>query len=257
MKMRRDPRFLGVFALAGLLSLAPNAVAATTTTMTLTTPLNYDPNFPASAFGGVYVDPYVATVGGVTGVPVICDDFADDTYLNETWTATILDPTTQLSSSRMTSLGATQVGYEQVAWLSEQLVTYNNSTPSDALQRAYISFAIWSVFDPTDVATWANSHSDLAAALAVSSSTPDSINWWLAQAASNASVADLSNITIYTPSLDSSTYSCPNGCPNKPAQEFIVVKATDSPALATLCLNLLGLGVILFIVRKRRAAGTI
>jgi hypothetical protein len=79
----------------------------------------------------------------------------------------------------------------------------------------------------------------------------DAINAWIAQAASNATAADLANITLYTPSLDPSTYSCPSGCPNTPAQEFIVVKAVDAPALASLGLNLLALGALVLIARKR------
>ncbi len=40
-----------------------------------------------AVMGGVYTSPYLATVGGVSNTDVICDDFADNTYINETWTA--------------------------------------------------------------------------------------------------------------------------------------------------------------------------
>lgn len=262
--MRANRRLLWLGVLAGVLSFAPSGHAQSTVTMTLTTPAGYDPNFPNDAFAGVYVNPYVATITPTGGtpyyaIPVICDDFADDTYLNETWGATVLNPTvlSELQQARMyTQISGTAadklVAYERVAWLCEQLVTYNNpAVAGAALQRAYISFAIWSVFDKTGVDAWATSHSDLAGALAVSAGTVGSIKWWLAQATANAQASDLAQITIYSPSLDTSTYVCPTGCPNKPAQEFIVVKAADAPPLETLGLNLFGLGALILVARKR------
>ena len=37
---------------------------------------------------GIYVGPYNATVNGQSA-QIICDDFADDTYLNQSWTANV------------------------------------------------------------------------------------------------------------------------------------------------------------------------
>src|SRR5277367_1307801 len=36
---------------------------------------------------GVYTSPYTGNVNGGSSMSVICDDFADDSYVPETWTA--------------------------------------------------------------------------------------------------------------------------------------------------------------------------
>src|ERR1700680_2605307 len=76
-----------------------------TVTMTLTGPGQN------GTLGGVYIGPYVATINNVPNVQVICDDFVDGTYLNETWTADV-------SSFPIPKT----VQYQQAAWLTLQLL---------------------------------------------------------------------------------------------------------------------------------------
>ena len=65
-----------------LLLLQPAAMADT---MQLTSP----PSDPSWIWNGrVYISPYQAKIDGAAPVNVICDDFFDDTWLGESWTAT-------------------------------------------------------------------------------------------------------------------------------------------------------------------------
>ena len=83
------------FAVA-VLCIAPSALADTSITLT---------GAGNNPVDGIYVGPYYATVNGVANTPVICDDFADEVYLNESWGAispspTIANPTGALFASQ-------------------------------------------------------------------------------------------------------------------------------------------------------------
>ena len=75
----------------------------------------------STVVGDVLVDPYIATINGVAGQKVICDDFADDTYLQETWTANVSD-LAQLSNTSNLRFNVGLTDYEEAAWLAEQLL---------------------------------------------------------------------------------------------------------------------------------------
>ena len=64
---------------ATLLFLAPSALADGTATMTLT-------GAGINSLDGVLIGPYTATINGVS-TPVICDDYGDESYIPEAWTA--------------------------------------------------------------------------------------------------------------------------------------------------------------------------
>jgi len=242
--MKAGSKVVWSVAIAGVLGFASNGLAQVS--MTLTTPTGYSASYPNDVFAGVYVDPYVATVNGVANVPVICDDFLDDTAVGATWQATVLNGSTQFSQSRMYAFaGATQAQYEQVAWLAEQLMTYTGTSSAAQTERDYISFALWSIFEPTAVSTWLNNSILL---YGVTTSDITAINGWVTAAQANATAADLSNITIYSPCVGSKSCSGPKN--SVPAQEFIVV-SPDAPAIETLGLNLLALGALVFLARKR------
>ena len=107
---------------------------------------------------GVYISPYTALIDGVP-TTVICDDFADDVSVGETWQATVstvanLSPNVKWATNSDPALqpySATteQNLYNQAAWLSGQLLATSNPT-----QMGEISYAIWAVFDPTGVQNW-------------------------------------------------------------------------------------------------------
>src|SRR5271154_5705804 len=66
---------------------------------------------------GVYVGPYSATVNGQSS-QIICDDFADDTYLNESWTANVTSFSNVGSSKTpmWTSQSKSSTLYADAAW---------------------------------------------------------------------------------------------------------------------------------------------
>jgi hypothetical protein len=186
---------------------------------------------------GVYVGPYVATVDGATNTPVICDDYAHESYLNTPWNVNV-SSFPSLTNVRFTGPNETQ-NYDEVAYLANILFGVSgNNAEADALQ-----YAMWDINDPTDVNAAIGSTSFFT-----DSSDPDGVAYWLSQAnnayLTNAIPAgDLSDLLIYTPTTGGS------GSP----QEFIV----KTPEPSTILLLGLGLGALCFMKRRVRLASPI
>lgn len=210
----------------GALALFAPAALADTASMVLT---GVGDN---GAMGGVYVGPYVATVNGVAGTPVICDDYADESYLNESWTANV-STLADLSNTKWASLNNSTTLYEEAAWLTEQLVS------APASQAGDIQFAIWVIFDPS--------------ALGALSPTDQSNVKMLITEAQNQTfwTGEFSNILIYTADVNEPILCGGQSCANTPPQEFMVV----TPEPSELVLLLVGLfGCAIVIARKNRSA---
>ncbi len=190
---------------------------------------------------GVYVGPYTGVINGVT-TQVICDDFADDTYIGESWQAV------QSSFSSLTDprFGAANLLlYEQGAWLVLQMLK-----PANASSIGAIQYALWELFDPSAPFSRLTSYGVNTAAA----------QSWLtlaqAQGPATFTPGEFSNFLVYTPL--SGTASCGGGpCPTAPPQEFLALKTPEPAALLVLLLDLLALaGVILFVRRHvAEAAG--
>jgi len=235
---------LGLLFLAGLI-VSQGVALADTVSMTLTAP----PSGPSEY--GIYVDPYYATINNTPSVAVICDDFLADTYQADSWWATTYNYNGSPTSLANTRMAATETNpnltltqaYDEVAWLSVQLL----SNMSDA-DRVSISFALWSVFQPTAVENWLEGYHTTLDAVA---------GHWLTDAQNNIAAGDAylrNDITIYSPGP---VISCPYGCPNTPTQEFLVVRTPEVSTLAILVLDLLGVLSAVFLFRRRtvRIAG--
>jgi hypothetical protein len=209
--------------------------------------------YNSNSLDGIYVSPYTATINGVQTY-VICDDFYNDVDLDESWTVQANSVTSAPTSglfgtaspdsanhNAAVSQGVNvTTGYEEVAWLSQQLIG-SLSTMSSYDQDLY-SYAIWAVFDPNGVQAWLDSYGNSAFWTAVSGEV---------QTASTHTSGNFSNVTVYTP-VGNET---PNCC--GVAQEFIAVgpmSAAEAPAAATLAIDFLGLGVLLFVFRRQRFA---
>jgi len=245
-----------------LLVLAGGLYATPTTTFTLTGVTT------TGQMGGVYTSPYFATIqtgsNTQTGVDVICDDFTDEVWINESWTvvATSLAslPALGANSPVLWDTGATaqqQIqDYMTAAILSAELLAINNPSTQQAED---LSFAIWDVFDPGassglsagDQAniTGAGGYLPTAEALAASD---------LAAAHGNIAAAlaldNIANVEIYTanPKSGGAVTYCPNGPGGCSApQEFLVINMAEPPSPALLAVDLLAvLGLVLFVRRR-------
>lgn len=186
----------------------------------------------SNTLDGVYIGPYTATINGVS-TPVICDDYADESYLPESWTANVASLTSLTNTNHP---GQTQ-DYEEIIYLSNELL----AAPVNSLQAGEIQFALWAVFDPTAL-------TDLTA---YNSADGAAAGAYLSGAVSNAGPADLTGYAIYTPII-TDPITCSgydrSVCPSTPPQEFIV----RTPEPGTLLLLALGLGGLLFFGRKQR-----
>jgi hypothetical protein len=156
---------------------------------------------------GVYVGPYYATVNGVLNTPVICDDFADDSVVGHTW---------NFSTNNFSTLGSALWGsqtsnYEAAAWLTMQMLSLN-SNPNNATQVAYLSFAIWSLFDKN-------------ALNSLTSTQLAAVQGWLNKVPSNLTPSQFSNFVLLTPQ------GCTNGPGSCPGQEFFLVTPEGGSAM--------------------------
>ena len=203
-----------------------------TATMTLTGPGQN------GTLGGVYIGPYVATINNVPNVQVICDDFVDGTYLNETWTADV-------SSFPIPKT----VQYQQAAWLTLQLL--NPSACGGTNCAGDIQYAIWQLFDPTapqgqltpfDYLQSKGLTTDLSSAQTFLANSSLSANY---------SQVDYSRFSLYTPDLSYPVTCSGNPCPSAPPQKFIVVKTPEPQGLAILGMDLSALGLVVFFLRRR------
>jgi hypothetical protein len=265
-------RFCWAVVAAALMSLAPLAVAQGSMTLT---------GVQGSAWDGVYMSPYYATVNGAQNTTVICNDFADESYLNSTWninstsfanlSASTLGNTlwgSYYESSQGGKLSATTIinMYDQAAWLTLGLLGQAGGSTS----QAEYSFAVWAVFDPNSVLTWLKNAGDTAMCNAVfgtgnnCASTHITQNssslLWMAQ--QNYMNGNYSNLTILTPLVEVAgqwvvcTPSMGGGGGNCPAHEFFQLVPEGGSALMYLLLaGISCFGAIW--IRSRSAAGAL
>jgi PEP-CTERM motif len=184
---------------------------------------------PNGAMAGVYVGPYVATIDGVS-TPIICDDFADESYLNESWTANVTT-LANLSGTKWGGLNNATTLYEEAAWLTEQLVNAPQSQAGD------IQFAIWAIFDPSAID-------------GLSAGDQTTVENLITQAEGETFWAgEFSNILIYTADMNDPILCNGQACANTPPQEFLV----DTPEPGALALLSLGLSVIAIGARRKKS----
>jgi hypothetical protein len=215
-------KWWGVAALA-LLCLAPCAFA---NSLTMTGAGN-------NVMDNVYVGPYYATVNGVQNTPVICDDFADESYIGHTWNYT---------ANNFSTLGNALWGnqtnnYDAAAWLTLQMLSLNGN-PGNATQVGYLSFAIWSLFDGSNALKGLNS-TQLAG-----------VNAWLGKVPLNLLPGEFANFLLLTPQ------GCIAGPGSCPGQEFMMlVPEGGSGVMYLLLAGLSCFGALLF-RRRGQASGS-
>ncbi len=210
-------------------------------------------------YDSVYVSPYTATVNGAPNTQVICDDFSDESYLGQPWSAN----TTMLSGlSSDSELGRTMWGsyylskgvadttivgwYEQAASLSLGLLQQTQGSAS----QAYYSYAIWAVFDPGDVLKWLQTHgagggADVAACNAIFGSGNNcgstTVTNGLLSLSYNKNLSAYANFLIISPLGANGLVCTPGmgggtGSNSCPAQEFFQLVPEGGTALMYLML---------------------
>jgi len=209
-------------------------------------------------YGDIYTSPYEGNINGGVTIPVICDDFQDESYVPETWTAynTNLSTLAPASSSSTdtylkwgtnanTSLG-TDLGlglsfslnqtqeYDVAAYLITELLNPAGKNTND------LSFAIWGLFD--NQAFSYVTGTDLTTAEQYLKSA-------IAAVGSPSSQASYSNVNIYT-YVPGSTISNCGGC-SGPPQEFIVVTTPEASTVVLMAIDLLGFMALVGFLRKR------
>jgi hypothetical protein len=191
----------------------------------------------SNVMDGVYVGPYNATVNGVS-TQIICDDFVDDSYVGESWTANV----TTLSNLSGTKWGNSTQLYDEAAWLATQMLSGTYS--GNATQVGYLAYALWAVFAPTQVESWLGANSAAWAA----------VQGWLNSAcAQKFTPGEFANFFIYMPNLNYPITCNGGSCPTAPPQEFFgFISAAEggSTLMYVLLTALICMGAIWF--RSRR-----
>ena len=209
-----------------------------------------------NTLGGVFVNPYTATIGGVS-TQVICDDFHDDAYVGETWTANVTTFANLATANPPVLWGDNLLLYEQGAWLSLQLLAAANA--NQTTQAADISFALWALLDPGDNPLGRLSGTDLSNAQTLLSQAQA-----LTQSSFTSSqLAQFANFVIYTPTQPGQagyvTPTCSGGpCAHVPPQEFLALNgAVPEPTTGMLLtIDMLALMLAGAVLVRRKAAGT-
>lgn len=174
--------------------------------------------------GGVYVGPYNFTTGNGQSLQLVCDDFKDEVFPGESWTATT---STVSNLGNVMFSGSAQ--YQEIAWLVGKMTANlgNAQTVGD------IQWAIWDIFDPN-----ISQHDPYGS---IGSTDQANIANWLSQAQTACGNGNCSypNYTIYTPPL---------GGTGQP-QEYIGIVPTPEPSSLVLLVS--GMLALMFLVIRR------
>jgi hypothetical protein len=208
--------------------------------------------------GGVYTSPYFATIttGSTTiSSAVICDDFADDSYLGETWTADVTHLSDLSSPNSLKWQGTTWQGqtltqaqeYMAAALLVEDLLPVYST---DAYKAGEYGFAIWALLDPADnpLGYIGNSNTVSQVKTYINSAVAE------VSGSSATTLSQFSNVNIYTYdsalSLAAGQPSGCGGCAPSP-QEFIAVSMAEPPAPLLLLFYFSIASGLVFVFRRR------
>jgi hypothetical protein len=189
------------------------------------------------AMNGVDVGPYSATVNGQS-TQIICDDFADNTYLNESWTANVTNFTNVGTSNvpMWTSKTNSSTLYADAAWLATQMfVSANQNTNTEG----YLAYALWSLFNPN-------------ALTGLSSSQLAGVEAWLSKIPAGLTPSEFANFFIYTPDLTKSITCGTGSCPTAPPQEFLGFIAAPEGGAALLYLVMAAMSCLAAMVLRHR-----
>lgn len=178
-------------------------------------------------YDNIFTSPYGASINTVP-TAVICDDFADDVFVGENWLVTSSTVANLASNVKWAGVANEQQLYNAAASLAETLNAGNTDV---------VSYAIWAVFDPTDV------YSYLGAANPILGSVQS-----LVSAAETATYTpgEFADVSVYT-AVPGSQIPVIDG----PPQEFLVVHTPEPSSVSSLAGDFLGLAAFVAVFRRR------
>lgn len=218
-----------------------------------------------SVLAGVYTSPYSGSVTGPAGttIPVICDDFADDSYVPEQWTAYVTSLSSLTSGTPDTYLkwlntpGSTitvdgDVLNQASAYTVAAVLAIDILTSTGEAQEDY-SYAMWELFDAPAAFAQLTAYGDTSD----EATANNDLNAAVTNVETNGlTPADYTNVTIYSFDSAAGAPTCNGGpCPNSPPQEFITVNMDEASALPELALYLVLCAGGLFFIGRRRILG--
>ena len=226
-----------------------------------------DPGSGAN-LAGIYTSPYDGSINSGASIPIICDDFADESYQSEDWTAFVTSLSSISSESSVNSTvkwarsafdtNLTQAqAYDAAAILSIDIL----NGPSGSLTQQLYSYALWALFDPTGTTqdpgaiTWLNNQgygSDVSIVDGYVNTAINDVTNPNATINGRTLSQYLSNYKVTIYSYDSAVNpTCPGGnCP-PPPQEFITVTAPEASTPVLLAVDLVGFFALVGISCKR------
>jgi len=185
---------------------------------------------------GVYVGPYTATINGVS-TPVICDDYGDESYIPETWTANV-STFSNLSGAKWAQGQSNQTQlYEEAAWLIQQMYS-----PANSSQVGEIQFAVWGLFDSSAITNLSS----------YNSADGKSASNWLTDAGKQSfTPGEFSDFSIYTTPSGATPTCGGSPCPSSPPQEFMTYSTPEPSVVIILAADLLLFGLAVVFLRRR------
>jgi hypothetical protein len=210
--------------------------------------------------GGVYTDPYQISVDGDTSLLGFCDDFTDNVYPPQYWTALVTDLSEIPTNPTTVFFGDGLIDGTHYTELARYIAAAIIATDSlvhlaDVTRANDDSYALWAVFYPallTDsyqasCSEGCLSAPDVAAAKATLQSALAAATGYASGGAYEQ--ASGTDVMIYTATTDGST---PSLAPNRP-QEFITVRMAEAPSTALLAMDFSAVaGLALFFRRRHK-----
>jgi hypothetical protein len=222
------------------LCLVPGAFAGTVNLQISNPPSN-------NVLDGIYVGAYSAT-NTATGsqTQIICDDFKDDSNFNAS-SYTVHNFGNFVGT--VWGSGAASL-YQEAAWLTLGMLNQSGA------QQGYYSYAIWAVFDPSDVASWLTKYGDVTACNAVfgsgswgqSGCTAGSGGLLASAAGQQYYQGEFSNFLILTPTCSAGPGTCQE-------QEFFQLVPEGGSAIVYLLIAGLSCCVAMFYSRRQGTMG--
>ena len=239
--MRGVIRNVGWLLVAAVLCVVPSAFAGTVNLQIDNPPSN-------NILDGIYVGSYSA-MNTATGAQthIICDDFKDDSNFNAA--TYVVHSFGNFIGTVWGSGAATQ--YQEAAWLTLGMLQQTGAT------QGYYSYAIWALFDPSDVANWLTGYGDSSACNAVFGSGSWGGSKCTAGKGGLVGLAtgqqfyqgEFSNFLILTPTCSAGPGTCQE-------QEFFqLVPEGGSTALYLVLAGLACFGALVYSRRRAASAG--